>query len=203
MAGRAGANNLNTDRFSTIEIALPPLAEQHRIVAEVERRLQIVYDLEDLVSLMLEDAGKLRRSILTRAFEGRLAIQGPDDEHASKLLEHIALERQSHKEASMKKKKTPSEKSDKKTDVTTPAGTKAPGQDRLTERYKAFAKTERPAVEDLFRACGYSFDSKDDADIYYFFELLAKELMPDELNAARLTLERDDNDDVFVIRSMA
>ena len=60
----------------TVELApipLPPLAEQTRIVAEVERRLSVVEELESVVSANLQRATRLRQSILQRAFTGGLA----------------------------------------------------------------------------------------------------------------------------------
>jgi len=51
---------------------LPPLAEQKRIVAEVERRLSVVEELSALVTANLQRATRLRQSILQRAFEGKL-----------------------------------------------------------------------------------------------------------------------------------
>ena len=73
--------------FSNALVALPPSAEQHRIVAEVERRLSLIGDLEDAVSANLKRADHLRQSILKRAFEGKLVPQDPADEPASLLLE--------------------------------------------------------------------------------------------------------------------
>jgi type I restriction enzyme S subunit len=68
---------------------LPPLAEQRRIVAEVERRLSVVRAMEATVEANLVRARRLRQSILKRAFEGRLVPQNPEDEPASVLLERI------------------------------------------------------------------------------------------------------------------
>lgn len=53
-------------------IPLPPLAEQTRIVEEVERRLSMVDELESLVGTNLQRATKLRQSILQKAFSGEL-----------------------------------------------------------------------------------------------------------------------------------
>jgi type I restriction enzyme S subunit len=59
----------------------PPLAEQERIVAEVERRLSVVElrgrharlrGLSALVESNWKRADRLRQSILQRAFEGKL-----------------------------------------------------------------------------------------------------------------------------------
>jgi len=47
---------------------LPPLAEQYRIVAEVDRRLSLVRTIEAEVDANLKRAEHLRQSILARAF---------------------------------------------------------------------------------------------------------------------------------------
>jgi type I restriction enzyme S subunit len=59
-------------RFETIAIPLPPLAEQTRIVAEVERRLTMVEELEAVVTLNLQRATRLRQAVLQKAFSGNL-----------------------------------------------------------------------------------------------------------------------------------
>ena len=63
---------LNKSRFEALPIPLPPLAEQTRIVAEVERRLSVVEELEAVVSANLQRATRLRQSILHKAFTGEL-----------------------------------------------------------------------------------------------------------------------------------
>jgi type I restriction enzyme S subunit len=64
---------LNKDNCNRVPIPLPPLAEQTRIVAEVERRLSVVEELEATVSANLQRATRLRQSILQKAFTGELA----------------------------------------------------------------------------------------------------------------------------------
>ena len=87
-----------TDVCST-PIPLPPLAEQQRIVAEVERRLSVVQQAEATVEASLTRAERLRQSILKQAFSGRLVPQDPDDEPASVLLERIRAEREAEAQA--------------------------------------------------------------------------------------------------------
>ena len=75
-------------------LAVPPFAEQQRIVAEVERRLSVIQQAEDTVGASLKRAERLRQSILKQAFSGQLVPQNPNDEPASLLLERIRAERQ-------------------------------------------------------------------------------------------------------------
>jgi type I restriction enzyme S subunit len=66
----AAQPNLNTTIIKAISVPLPPLAEQVRIVAEVERRLSMVEELEAVVAANLLRASRLRQSILQKAFKG-------------------------------------------------------------------------------------------------------------------------------------
>jgi type I restriction enzyme, S subunit len=61
-----------TSQLAEFTFPMPPLAEQQRIVSEVERRLSVVEELEAVVSVNLQRAIRLRQSILQRAFEGTL-----------------------------------------------------------------------------------------------------------------------------------
>ncbi len=61
---------INLSDLRTYCLPLPPLAEQTRIVAEVERRLSVIDELEGVVSANLRRAGRLRQAVLQRAFVG-------------------------------------------------------------------------------------------------------------------------------------
>lgn len=69
----AGQTGIAGSDLRAIPIPLPPLAEQTRIVAEVERRLSLVDEQDGLVSANLQRATRLRQSILRNAFEGASA----------------------------------------------------------------------------------------------------------------------------------
>lgn len=97
--------NIGQDRIRQIRIPLPPFAEQQRIVAEVERRLSVIDEIESVVEANLKRAAALRQSILKRAFEGKLVPQDPNDEPASVLLERIRAERARRENGSNAKKK--------------------------------------------------------------------------------------------------
>ena len=96
----AGIYKVNQQDLAAMTIPLPPLAEQRRIVAEVERRLSVVQQAEATVVASLARADRLRQSILKQAFSGKLVPQDPDDEPASVLLERIGAECEAEAQAS-------------------------------------------------------------------------------------------------------
>ena len=68
VAGGVGINHLSSEKFSRMPVALPPRAEQHRIVAEVDRLLSIAREAEAEVETNLKRAQALCQSILSKAF---------------------------------------------------------------------------------------------------------------------------------------
>lgn len=68
VAGGVGINHLSADKFASLALALPPLAEQERIVADVERRLSVVAALEFACSADVHRATALKRSLLQATF---------------------------------------------------------------------------------------------------------------------------------------
>lgn len=75
--------HLSITDFAKMALPIPPLAEQRRIVAEVERRLSVVEQLEAVVSINLQRATRLRQSILQKAFTGTLTLT-PEYHYAKK-----------------------------------------------------------------------------------------------------------------------
>ncbi|MBA4176574.1 MAG: hypothetical protein C0505_08425 [Leptothrix sp. (in: Bacteria)] len=63
-----GRPHLGFEQLAAAPIALPPVAEQHRIVAEVDRRLSIVRGVEAEVDANLKRAQSLRQAVLAKAF---------------------------------------------------------------------------------------------------------------------------------------
>jgi type I restriction enzyme S subunit len=70
----SGVKHLRVGDVERIPVPLPPLAEQHRIVAEVDRRLSIVRAVAAEVDLNLVRATKLRNAVLTVAL-GRTPLE--------------------------------------------------------------------------------------------------------------------------------
>lgn len=59
---------VNLANFSSIALPVPPHAEQARIVAEVDRHLSIIREVESEIDANLQRAQALRQSVLQRAF---------------------------------------------------------------------------------------------------------------------------------------
>ena len=107
--GTANQGNLGAENILKTLIPLPPLAEQYRIVAEIEELLPKVEKYgkaqDELNKLNEELPERLKKSILQEAIEGRLVPQDPNDEPASVLLEKIREEKKQLFKAGKLKKK--------------------------------------------------------------------------------------------------
>ena len=66
--GSTGRRKLTKKALMAAPLSLPPLTEQHRIVAEADRRLSLIRVAEAQVSANLARAQRLRQSILQAAF---------------------------------------------------------------------------------------------------------------------------------------
>ncbi len=73
---QVGQANVNGTKLQALRIPLPPLAEQQRIVREIDLRLSVVEELDTVVAASLKRAERLRHVILKYAFEGRLVDSG-------------------------------------------------------------------------------------------------------------------------------
>lgn len=69
----SGLQHIHLEDLRADCIPLPPLKEQERIVAEVDRRLSIVREVEAEVDANLKRAQSLRQAILAKAFSGASA----------------------------------------------------------------------------------------------------------------------------------
>lgn len=67
----AGQFNVQVSTCRKLVLPLPPVDEQHRIVAEVDRRLSIVREVATEVDANLKRAQSLRQAVLARAFGAR------------------------------------------------------------------------------------------------------------------------------------
>ena len=93
----ATKEGLSATKASSLLIPMAPPQEQRRIVSKVEFLLNRITDYDALEASRerLDDElpGRLRKSIIQQAVQGRLVAQDPSDEPASALLKRIRSER--------------------------------------------------------------------------------------------------------------
>lgn len=70
---------ITLEDFKSIKFYLPALAEQQKIVDEIERTFYSADQVQKAVQNALEEAKKLKQSILKKAFAGELVPQDPND----------------------------------------------------------------------------------------------------------------------------
>ena len=84
---------VSVNSLKNLLFAMPPLAEQERIVSEIEKfePLIVEYDKLEQQATKLDDEiyDKLKKSILQYAIQGKLVPQDSNDEPAAVLLERI------------------------------------------------------------------------------------------------------------------
>ena len=89
--------NINQKILKSALVPLPPLAEQQRIVAEIEKYEPLIEEYDKLEQAKSKLDGeiydKLKKSILQYAIQGKLVPQDENDEPASVLLEKIRAEK--------------------------------------------------------------------------------------------------------------
>lgn len=66
--GGSTIKHFTREVFLTLRLPVPPLAEQHRIVAEVDRRLSLVREVEAEIDANLKRSDRLRESVLLAHF---------------------------------------------------------------------------------------------------------------------------------------
>ena len=91
----------------THEIALPPLAEQRRIVAAIESAFAVIDEIERNKTDLQAAVAAAKSKILDLAIRGKLVPQDPDDESAGVLLERIQEKKERlEKEGAIKRTKS-------------------------------------------------------------------------------------------------
>ncbi len=64
---------LNLEDVRAASVAVPPILEQERIVADAERRLSLIEEVETVVEANLRRAVRLRQAVLAQAFSGEIS----------------------------------------------------------------------------------------------------------------------------------
>ncbi|MGD0983221.1 MAG: restriction endonuclease subunit S [Acidimicrobiales bacterium] len=86
----AGQVGIAGSQLKTVEIPIPPVEEQWRLVRGAEHQRSILEELMRMIDHTRIRSDHLRRSILERAFSGQLVRQDLSDEPASEMLIRIS-----------------------------------------------------------------------------------------------------------------
>ncbi len=110
VGGGTHTNKINLDTLRGMPIPVPPLEEQHRIIAKIEEILPYI-DQYDKAYTKLETFNKkfpedMKKSILQMAMQGKLVEQRPEEGTADELYKQIVAEKaQLIKDGKIKKEK--------------------------------------------------------------------------------------------------
>ena len=110
VAGKTTFSFISVAKLSNVLIPIPPLEEQHRIVAKIEELLPFVDHYaeayEKLEKFNVKFPEDMKKSILQYAIQGKLVEQRPEEGTAEELYKEIQEEKQKLiKEGKIKKEK--------------------------------------------------------------------------------------------------
>ena len=110
--GEGGAQpNISKEKIVNFPIAVPPLAEQRRIVAKLEEILPLIDRYETAWNKLEEFnkrfPGDMQKSILQLAIQGKLVEQRPEEGTGEELFQQIQAEKQALIKAGKIKKEKP------------------------------------------------------------------------------------------------
>lgn len=81
--------SINNDNIIAFKYPTPPLSEQQRIVAEIERLFSLVDEIDESKLSLEQFIALTKTKVLDLAIRGKLVKQNSEDEPASVLLEQI------------------------------------------------------------------------------------------------------------------
>ena len=110
-SGSTNQTELNAAIIRALQIPLPPLAEQKRIVAKIEELLPLIDRYEAAWSRLEEFnkrfPGDMQKSLLQMAIQGKLVEQRPEEGTGEELFRQIQAEKQALIKAGKIKKEKP------------------------------------------------------------------------------------------------
>ena len=80
---------LKRDLLLSLQIPLPPIAEQHRVVSQINHWFTLIDNIEQGKVDLQTTIRQAKSKILNLAIHGKLVSQDPNDESASELLKRI------------------------------------------------------------------------------------------------------------------
>ncbi len=85
--------SVSMTKLRSFPVPIPPASEQQEIKKRVVECLSVIDHVSAEIARMEQVSSALRQSILRQAFSGKLVLQDPTDEPASRLLERIREEK--------------------------------------------------------------------------------------------------------------
>ena len=89
--GVVGQQRVHKDIFTTLQVPMPPLREQQKIVDSVKNWFSVIDEIENGVTELETVIKQAKSKILDLAISGKLVPQDPNDEPAIELLKRINL----------------------------------------------------------------------------------------------------------------
>ena len=87
--GVVGQQRVHKDIFTTLQVPMPPLREQQKIVDSVKNWFSVIDEIENGVTELETVIKQAKSKILDLAISGKLVPQDPNDEPAIELLKRI------------------------------------------------------------------------------------------------------------------
>ena len=100
-------NNVKEKYITHFVVPLPPLAEQHRIVARIEQAFSALDTIDALQAKYADNLAVLKSKLIDSAIQGKLTEQLPEDGSAEELYRQIQTEKQALIKAGKIKKEKP------------------------------------------------------------------------------------------------
>ena len=87
--GVVGQQRVHKDIFTTLQVPMPPLREQQKIVDSVKKWFSVIDEIENGATELETVIKQTKSKILDLAISGKLVLQDPNDEPAIELLKRI------------------------------------------------------------------------------------------------------------------
>lgn len=100
-------NNVKEKYITHFVVPMPPLAEQHRIVARIDQAFSLLDTIDTLQSKYADNLAVLKSKLIDAAIRGKLTDQLPEDGTAEELYRQIQAEKQALIKAGKIKKEKP------------------------------------------------------------------------------------------------
>ena len=85
----AGIHNINSKEISDIDIKIPRIPEQEKIVENLSALMEKEKQAKEIAEAVIEQIDTMKKAILARAFRGELGTNDPSEESAVELLKKI------------------------------------------------------------------------------------------------------------------